>query len=191
MPKTKDTTGDQTSFAAPAAETPGNGNGTTKPPKPVELHSAHDFALTRQALTTHADDLEKLVDKVKDQGYSREARTIAADVGAIREVILPKFSAQQELALVSGAALEKQVADALRVEIYRTFNGLDDPKAKITQAGMVGRRDRLLQLLASRVASFARDVAEAAYDQGYQVRKSSPESIAAKAVATLSGGSTA
>lgn len=184
MAKQTDDVTDQTTFAPPAATTT---DGKT-PPKPIQLSSAHDVALTRHALATHADDLDGVSKKVKEAGYDREARTISADAGAIRQGILPRFGGQTEIALVSPAALEEQIANAIKVEIYRMFDGLDDPQARISAAGMRGRRDRLVTILGSRLTAHAQELATAAWNAGYQARTLTSEVLAAGCVGTLGGG---
>jgi hypothetical protein len=76
----------------------------------------------------------------------------------------------------------------MRVIIFRAFDSLDDPKSKVTADGIRGRRDRLIEGLASRVMLYARDVAGAAYDAGYQARTRTPDVIASSVVSTLRSG---
>ena len=173
------TTAEQTSVLD-AATTNGK-----KTPQPVKLASAHDFSLTTQALEHRSEELKKLVKKNQDEGYHREARAIEADVAAIEHAILPQFRSQRELPLASTEELEIAVEGALRVFIFRAFDKLDDPKAHPTGNEIRGRRDRLVETLAQRVTLFARDVAEEAFNQGYAIRQTTPEAIAARSVRTL------
>ncbi len=175
------TTQEQTTVLADAPAT----NGAPKKPEPVKLASAHDFTLTTQALEHRAEELKKLSKKNSEEGYTREAKSIEADVAAIEYSILPQFRNQRELPLAGVEQLESSVEAALRVFIFRAFDTLDDPKSKVTAEGIRNRHDRLVDLLADRITLYARDVAEDAFNHGYAIRQTSPEAIAARNVRTL------
>lgn len=153
--------------------------------EPVVMRSPHDVQLTQQALEHRVEELKSLSKKNTTEGYVREARTIDADVAAIEHAILPQFRSQREIAFVTTEALEKEVAAALRVFIFRAFDGLDDPNSNVTAVGIRNRRDRLVEALATRVTMFARDVADAAHAAGYQTRVTTSESLALGVIASL------
>lgn len=183
MTKTKDP--EQTTLATPSPE-----NGATKKGlKPVELRTAHDFELMRRSAINEADALDKVSEKLKTAGYAREAATIAADAAAIRSVILPQLSAQQELPLVSAESLDRQIVEAIKLEIFQMFDGIGDSEAKLMPSVVTARRDRLVRVLASRVTAFAQELGEAARLAGYQARSLTSEVLAARVVPVLAGNS--
>lgn len=158
-----------------------------KKPEPITLRSPHDFTLTTRALEQRVEDLKKLATKNRDDGYLREAMAIEADAAAIEHAILPQFRSQRELPLVSHEKLAEEIEAALRVFVYRAFDGFDDPKMVPTAAMVHARRNSLVATLRDRVTLFAQDIARNAFDHGYQARQLTPESLASRNVRTLSG----
>src|SRR5689334_12432410 len=102
---------DELQEALPVAEAKAD-NGS-KPPTPVALKSAHDFALATTALEHRAEELKKLSKKNREEGYVREARSIEPDAAAIEHAILPQFRSQRELPLADFERLEKSVGEAI------------------------------------------------------------------------------
>lgn len=158
---------------------------TAKKPEPVILRSAHDYGITTVALETRVEDLKKLAKKTGEEGYPRESRAIQADADAIAHHILPSFRAQRELPLVSHETLEKEIAGALRIFVMRAFEGLGDPKVLQTHEAVNARRNALVEKLATRVALYAKDLADEAFNQGFAARAQSAESLALRAISTL------
>lgn len=152
---------------------------------PVALRSAHDFTVTTQALTTHAEELKKLAKKNNDSGYRREGRAIQADADAIEQQILPVFRDQRELPLVTQDQLEKEINASLRTWITQAFSGLGDPKVQVTPSAIANRRDVLLSQLTKRVTLYVTDVADEAFNQGVAAREQTSEALAMRAINTL------
>ena len=159
---------------------------TATPSTPaIELRSAHDFALVTAALEHRSADLDKLAKKNEEEGYSKEARAVRADVQAISAHILPQFRAQPELPLVTMEALERQVLGKVSVHVARAFRSLDDPKVVVGEAEIQRRKEHLVKTLAERITLFAVDVAREAWQQGRAAREMTEEAIAAKQVSAL------
>lgn len=160
---------------------------TTKAKGAVEVRSPHERALLEQSLTDRIEVLKKLGKSATDEGYAHLARAITADVATIEHVMLPQVREQREFALVKPEEFEKAVAGAISVLVHRAFDGLDDPKVKVTKSGVHTRRDRLVQAIADRVVMYARDVAQSSWDAGYQFRQLSPDVLANTPIRTLNG----
>lgn len=167
---------------------PGTENGA--PPKkatPVHLRSAPDFEIVTRALDHESEELKKLSKRNSDAGYVKEARRIEADVYSIEHHIAPQFRSQRDLPVVTHEQLAKEVAAAVRLFVFRTFDGLDNPKVQTTPEGIRGRRDRLVNELAERITLYASDVSEGASNEGYAARLMNAESIALHSIGTLRG----
>jgi hypothetical protein len=158
---------------------------TQKAIAPVKLRTAHDFTLTATALEARAEELKKLSKKNQEEGYSREAKSVQADADAIEYHILPAFRDQRELPLMTVEQVEKEVAGAMRSFVFRSFDGLDDPKQSITPENIRGRKERLLKTIGERVTFFAREIAERAFNEGYAARDTAPESLAMRCISSL------
>lgn len=156
-----------------------------KKPEPVQLRTPHDFGLVTQALIVRKDELDKLAKKTLEGGYPRESRAIAADAMAIEHHVMPAFRDQRELPLVSHDQLEKAIAAALKVPVYRAFEGMGDPKVAITFDGVQARKESLLERLALRMTLYVKDVADEAYNQGVAARENTSEALAYRAIETL------
>lgn len=161
---------------------------TSRKTKPVELRSAHDYTLTVQALEARAEDLKKLATKNQDEGYTREARSIQADVASIEQHVLPAFRAQRELPLVTEEHLEKEILGALRPLVWQAFNGLDNPKTHVTPAMLDRKREELLDTLVARVQHFATELAEESFNQGSASRQQTAEALAMRCIKALRSG---
>jgi hypothetical protein len=154
-------------------------------PEPVALRSQHDYSLVTDALEHRKEDLEKLAKKNEEEGYSREARAIKADLAAIEHHILPVFRDQREMPLVTHEQLAKEIAAALRPHIYRAFDGLGDPKVHVTFDGIQRRRDTLLDALALRITHFATGLADEAFNEGHAAREQSAPALARRQIGEL------
>jgi predicted NBD/HSP70 family sugar kinase len=173
---------DQTTATLIDETTPTNGK------RAVELRTAHDYTLTLRALELRSEDLKKLAKRTSDEGYSREGRAIQADAEAIDHHILPVFRSQRELPLVTEEALAKEIEGALRVAIFRAFDGLDNPKVVITPGHVHDRRDRLIDILTERVLRYALEIADESFNQGYAAREQTGEALAMRPIAALRTG---
>lgn len=169
------------------AGTKGNGKPDAKPrpPEPVQLKSAHDYSLVTAALELRKLDLTALAKKTTAEGYPREGAIMNADALALEHHVLPAFRAQRELPLVTPEQLEKNLNAALRIPIWRAFEGLGDPKVVATFEGVTVRKTKLLDGLTTRISIYVREVAEEAYRQGMASREQTPEAIADRSVARL------
>jgi hypothetical protein len=156
-----------------------------KPIEPVKLRTAHDFTLTATALQARAEELKKLSKKNSEEGYAREAKSVEADANAIEFHILPQFRAQRELPLLTVEQVEKEITGALRVFVFRAFDGLDNPKVAISPENIRGRKERVLESIGKRVTFFAREIAERAFNEGVAAREISPESLAMRCIGSL------
>ena len=171
---------DQTNALADMPDAP------KKKPEPVVLRSAHDYGLVEQSLTSRAEELKKLAAKNTAEGYTREAKTISADVMAIEYAILPQTRQQTTLAL-NPDQFEKEVKGAIQTVIFRAFDGLDDTKVKMTAGVIRNRKEALVRELTTRITLFARDVADHSFNTGYQARKTTADVLAGSQIKTLSG----
>ena len=160
-----------------------------KTPEPVELRSAHDYALVTTALEHRAADLDKLAKKNDEEGYSREARAVRADVNAISAHILPQFREQPDLPVVTSEQIEASLKHRIAQHVARAFRNLDDPKIVVGEAELQRRREKLVADLASGVALFGIEIAREAYQQGYAVREMTEEFIVQKFTGNLSATS--
>lgn len=150
---------------------------------PVTLRTLRDYTLAAQALSHRADDLEKLAKKNSEEGYSREARTQLADVAAIRQFILPRFSEQQELPLVTTDQLREKIGQGLR-DIVSGALVVRAPEDKQTDL-LRSREDHLVERLAARVANYGIQIAETAFAAGYASRDDDPEVLAHRCLSSL------
>lgn len=163
--------------------------GTTTAPEPIALRTPHDIGIVRQALDARASDLEKLSKKNEDTGYSREAKAIDADVAAIRYHILPAFSRQFELPLVTADKLEERITGALRGPVHKALLPLTTPGTdgdEDAQADAFKKReDRVLEDLAGRITRFVLAATEEAYNAGVAARENVPAALAVRSVNEL------
>jgi hypothetical protein len=161
----------------------------SRPSKPpvIEFRTEHDLKLAGVALEHRVEELKKLQKKNDEEGYAREARAISADAAAIEHHLLPQLRAQRELPLLSTEQLQKEVEAALSRAVHQAFEQLDNPKAAITPEGIRSRRAHLIAKLASRVIVFARELAEASWNDGYQARGQSTERLTLNALESLRG----
>jgi hypothetical protein len=156
-----------------------------KKPEPVLLRSQHDYTLVTQALDSRKEELKKLAKKNDDEGYKREARAVQADADAIEHHVLPQFRAQRELPLVTTEQLEKEIIGALSRPVTVAFEGLGDPKVRITPEGLSRRKHDLIRALAQRITLYATQLADEAFNQGVAARGQSAEALAIGAIGTL------
>lgn len=156
-------------------------NGT----EPVTLRTPRDYTLATQALSHRAADLEKLAKKNSEEGYGREARTQLADVAAIRQFILPRFSEQQELPLVTVETLKAAIGQGLR-DLITGALVVRAPEER-QQDLLPSREDNLVEQLSNRVANYATQIAETAFAAGYASRDDDPEVLAHRCLSSLGG----
>lgn len=153
--------------------------------EPVTLRTRRDYTLTTQALEHRADDLEKLAKKNSEGGYPREARTQLSDVAAIRQFILPRFSEQRDLPLVTTETLKAAIGQGLRDIISGALvvRAPEDKQADLLRT----REDLLIEQLATRVANFGVSIADTAFAAGYASRDDDPEVLAHRCLSALGG----
>ncbi len=161
-------------------------SGNAKTPEPVELRSAHDYALVTAALEHRAADLDKLAKKNDEEGYAREARAVRADATAINSHILPQFREQPDLPVVTSQQIETALQHKIAVHVARAFRNLDDPKIVVSEMELTRRREKLIADLASGCALFGIEIAREAWNQGYAVREMTEEFIVSKFTTSLS-----
>lgn len=170
-------------------------------PKPVQLRTAHDYTLTTQALEMRVDSLKKLAKKNEEEEYHREARAILADATAIETIILPQFSTQQELPLVTSKEVRSGIMNAFHAVIHRFAVDSDNSVLRADSAnGKSGksavmaethdrwqgkREEQLAEKIAFCVEAFGLEIAEVAFAAGLSARENSPESLALKSVAAI------
>jgi hypothetical protein len=161
----------------------------SKAPGPVQLRTAHDYALTVQALESRALELTKLAKKNEDEHYHREARTVQADAAAITEIILPRFRPQGELPLATTEQLRAGIANALRSVVRRELlrNAEETPVGERPLIDIPGRESAALEVFAAQIEGYAIDLAEHAFNAGYAARNDEPLALALASIGSLQG----
>jgi hypothetical protein len=175
---------------------------TNAGPKPVTLRTARDFSIATTALEHRVEDLEKLSKKTKEEKYFTGAREIDADIGAIKEFILPLFREQKELPLVTHDDLRATIKNTLHAVIHRfavssdsankPLNPARTPTAdrfdeSATAERFQGKREEdLAESIGRAVAAFAVEIAESSYNAGLAARELTPEALAKRSAFALS-----
>jgi predicted nucleic acid-binding protein len=151
-------------------------NDRSTQPSPIQLPSRRAASLVMTALRHRASDLEKLADKTSGEGYERESRTQRQDAAAIKELIMPAFQDQVEMPLVTVQELRAGIANALRDIVHKQL--LVRAPEERQEDALRSREDELLDSLAIRIESFARELSAESYRAGFEARQSEPEAIA-------------
>lgn len=160
----------------------------TTRPEPVDFRSKHDVTLVVQALQKEATNLTAKGKKLVDEKYPRQAKVLMDDAAAIEHAILPALRGQMAMDLTTPDQLEAAIRSALRRDIYRAFDQLDDPKVLATPDALVFRRNQLIEAISRKVMVYAIDLAGAAFGQGLAARLSTSEALALRALESLRDG---
>jgi hypothetical protein len=161
--------------------------------RPMGLKTPHDVSLVVVGMEGRAEALDKLAKKNEEEGYTREAKSIAADAAAIRENVLPIMRRQLEIPFPKSEDVEKRIATELatlvRPAVINAPMHIDQKKTKEEQEEIFrDRADRLLDELASRILAYGEAIADDAYQAGLAAREATPTRFAANAVKGLGSG---
>lgn len=145
----------------------------------LHLPTAHHFQIVRVAVEERSTSLKKLADKTADEGYIREARVISGDAQALKEDVLPQLEVQPELFGATMQELQAGIANELRGLVHKHVLADHGDETDIDHRG------EMCEQLALRVATFALDVAERAYNAGLRARSEIPEVFAVRSLEKL------
>lgn len=143
-----------------------------KPLSPVTLRTRRDHSLVVQAIEHRLDGLGKLSKKATEEGYPSLARTVDADSAALRELVLPQFREQQELALATTGDVVASV-EAFFASVTNEVPGNVKGEA---------RDHEIIRACARRTAQALTKAAERGYWAGESAREHVPELMAVRAI---------
>lgn len=158
---------------------------TVTTPDPIQFRTRHDIALLVDAVESRESDLLSLAKKNTEGGYPREARSQLADAAALKQFILPQLREQTELPLVTLEDLQLRIGEALRRDVSDHLI-VRTPEDRQEDA-LRTRENKLLEILTTKIAAFALEIASSSYSAGYAARSNDPEELAARAVNVLYG----
>jgi hypothetical protein len=162
----------------------------TDTPDPVQLRSAHDYALAVRALEERQEGIEKLAKKNEEEGYHRESRAMIADAAAIKMFILPAFRGQVELPLATAEKVREGIALRLRPIVRQYIKAAAGPAlvkdGNTEQEDLLRNRETsLVEKLALYIETYVSAAATEAYNAGYAARDNDPEAIALRTIGAL------
>lgn len=152
----------------------------TPPAEQWDIRGAneHDMKLVAFAVEERVTRLRALEKKNTDEGYLREARTIAADAARLEKGILPALSLDQaEFPTLTAVEARSGIANHLHDVIRRYVRHSEGPEDNPVEA--------FENEVCQRVERFGREIAEKAYAAGYAARGQHPTAFILSALEQL------